>query len=70
MGVPFVGLVRNASLNSPISFAREAYFLRNHLDSRSNSTDAFTTQLGKEFFNWPEFFSSGDVFVDFMDRSL
>jgi len=69
MGVPFVGLVRNSSANFPISSASEEYFFFSRLESRSNSINVRTSQFGKEFFDGAPLFSSGENFVEFMDRS-
>jgi len=70
MGVPFVGLVRNSSLNSTISFARETYFFCSRFAFLANSGDGFTSQFVDKFFERLKLFSPGDGFIDIMDRFL
>ena len=70
MGVPVVGLVRNSPINAPTSFMREAYFLYSGFASRLKSSKILTSQFGEVFFGCLKLFSSGDVFVDIMNRFL
>jgi len=61
-------LVHNSPANSAISPASEEYFFISRLASRSNSMIVRTLQFSKKFFDWSGLFSSGEDFVEFMDR--